>query len=53
MNSLALSSSNRVVASVKCGGWIYDSFKLALVARAGVYDNELLQLGLELFHEVF
>jgi hypothetical protein len=53
MNSLALLSNKRVAASVKCSGWIYDSYKLDLGARAGVYDNESLQLGLELFHEVF
>ena len=53
MNSLALLSSKRVVARVKRGGWICASYKLDLGARAGVYDNESLQLGLELFHEVF
>ena len=53
MNSLVLLPCKHATASVTCGGWICDSYKLDLGEWAGVYENELLQLGFELFHEAF
>jgi hypothetical protein len=53
MNSLALLPCKHDTPNVTCGGWICDSYKLDLGEWAGVYKYKLLQLGLELFHEVF